>query len=57
MTKTVDVNNKEIIKLNTDIMVHELNGWPDGWVIELYGEMVEDDEAGDCVVEKGVELL
>jgi hypothetical protein len=56
MTKTVDINNKEIIKLNTDIMVDQKNRWSDGWIIGLYGEMVED-EADDCVVEKEVEFI
>jgi hypothetical protein len=37
MTKTVYINNKEIIKLYTDIMVNEINAmtwWMSHWFIQ-----------------------
>lgn len=59
MTETVYINDEEVIKIN----IHQnpgrwlakwMDGWSDGQVIELYGEIFEDDDqAGDCSGREG----
>lgn len=59
MTEAVYINYEAVIK----IKIHQNHGrwlakwmdkWSDGQVIELYGEMVEDDDqAGDCSGKEG----